>query len=73
MPAAPPLFRLADLLLDGGLGEFLRAQRREDASWDTIAKELWLLTDRQVDVSGPTVQAWFERHISGDEPETKAS
>lgn len=66
MPPAPPLFRLADLLLDGGLVDFLREQRAADVSWDTIAKELWARTDRQVDVSGPTVQAWFKAHVETD-------
>lgn len=62
MPALqPPLFRLADLLLEGGLAEFLTGRRAGGDSWDTIAKKLWLETGQQVDVSGPTVQGWLDR------------
>jgi hypothetical protein len=57
----PPLARYADLLLDGRLSDFLLERRSEGDSFDTIAKKLYADTDRQVDVSGPTVQGWFER------------
>jgi len=59
--ATPALFLFADLLLDGKFAEFLIERREDGDSWDTIAKKLWVLTDQKVDVSGPTLQRWFDR------------
>ena len=59
----PPLFQLADLILKGELANFLRELRSQGDSWETIAKRLGVATDQRVDVSGATVQGWFERLV----------
>ena len=61
MASLPPLAQLADHLVDGGLAAFIEGHRSAGKSWDWIARELWDLTDKQVDTSGVTVQGWAKR------------
>lgn len=58
MAKAKPLARLADNLLEEGLAEFIATRRSDKKSWDTIAKELWVATGYEIDVTGVTVQNW---------------
>ncbi len=66
MAKPKPLARLADNLLEGGLADFIVARRADGKSWDTIAKELWVATDYEIDVTGVTVQKW-DAHLSTDQ------
>lgn len=61
-PPAPPLWRLADRVLEteGGVAQLIRDMRANDASWRRIALELRDKTDGDVDVTGETVRRWFE-------------
>lgn len=66
-----PLCRLADHLLDGELAHRIEKWRAENRSWDSIARELAFETDRQIEVSGVTVQTWA-RQLDVPEPENAA-
>lgn len=69
--ALPPLGRLADHLLPGGLGPFIaeRRGRTKPRSWNRIARDLWVETGGEVDATGVSVKAWSEALLAGDEPE----
>lgn len=58
MPKIKPLARLADNLLGGELASFIDSRRDEGKSWDTIAKELWVATGHEIDVTGVTITSW---------------
>jgi hypothetical protein len=62
-PPAPPLWRLADRLLedDGGVAQLIRDMQANGASWRRIALELRDKTDGDVDVTGETVRRWAEK------------
>jgi hypothetical protein len=49
------------------LGEWIADQREAGASWRLIEKELYVKTDGVVDVSHPTLIAWY-----GDRDEDRA-
>ena len=53
-----PTWRLADMLIDGGLDQFIASHRANKASWRSIALALRDLTDGQVDVTPETVRNW---------------
>lgn len=57
----PVTARLADNLLDGHLHDLIAAERQGGTSWDRIAREIWLRTDREIDVTGLTVQTWARK------------
>ena len=62
MATLPPLAQLADHLLEPeGLAPFIAKHRSEGRSWDWIARELWVTTDRRIDTSGVTVAVWYEK------------
>lgn len=55
----PTLQRLADVLLPGGVDEFVRTRRRAGASWRRIEKDIWTETDGGVDVHATTLRSWY--------------
>ena len=59
-----PTRRLADLLLDGGLDDFVLSRRSENVAWRRIERDLFLATDGQVDISFETLRQWY-----GETPE----
>lgn len=52
-------WRLADVLLDEGLEEFVRSRRGGGVSWRRIVRELYEVTDHQVDVAPETLRSWI--------------
>lgn len=58
MPTETPTQQLADVLLGGGLEEFVRS-RRPGRSWRLIARDLWEATNHRVDVTYETVRGWY--------------
>jgi hypothetical protein len=65
-----PLFELADSALDGQLAEFIRNRRDHAASWDAIARELFVATGHRISVTGATVRNWYDRFL---EPQAKGA
>lgn len=63
-----PNHRLADLLIPGGVEEFVRSRRSEGYAWRVIARDLWADTGGEVDITHETLRAWFP-----DDPEEAAS
>lgn len=55
-----PTAKLADLLLPGGLEEFVLARRARGMSWRRIAFEIYDATDKQVGVSYEVLRRWFK-------------
>lgn len=55
-----PLFRFADLLLGNTLVKRLQDWRDEGMSHEHIAQELYVLTERKVRVTGPTIASWLK-------------
>lgn len=53
-----PTQRLAELLLDESLEEFVRS-RRDHTSWRRIAKELHDATDGEIDVTQEILRRWY--------------
>lgn len=56
-----PTHRLADVLLgdEGPLEEFVRSRRRTGRSWRLVARDLYEVTDRQIDLTYETLRTWF--------------
>lgn len=59
----PRMAQLVDHLVPGGLEAFIAKYRPPNPkkSWDWIARELYLATDKKVDTTGVSVAAWWER------------
>ena len=57
----PDGLKLAERILEEGLASFIEKGRAAGQSWDTLAKELYIRTEREVDVNGVTLSAWAER------------
>jgi len=49
--------RLLDVILDGGLDEYVTARRQAGQSWRTIMLDL--LADTKVDVTEATLRSWY--------------
>lgn len=60
MVARSYAFDLAHQLLGQDPAEFINEHRTRGLSWDRIAKEIWVATNRRVDINGVTVKAWTE-------------
>jgi hypothetical protein len=50
---------LADLLIQGGLDEFVRARRATGDSWRDIELALSAATEGKVNVTGQTLRMWY--------------
>jgi hypothetical protein len=50
--------RLADNLLPNGVRDYLLKHRQDGRSWDWIARELYVDTNREIQVTSVTVQNW---------------
>lgn len=73
-----PTYQLADLLLkeQGGVAQFVASRRIDGMSWRRVARDLYLATDKRIDVAHETLRNWFPvdpRSNDGDTPETRAS
>lgn len=55
----PPMQRLADVLVDGGLEKFVRDRRAKRRSWRLIERDLYLATNGQADVSFESLRKWY--------------
>lgn len=62
METISPSRRLADVLLDGGLDEFVIERRRAGRSWRLIARDLLEATN--VDVTYETLRSWYPEVVS---------
>lgn len=51
--------RLADLLLDEPVEAFVARKRQDGRSWRLIARDIYTLTDGQVDVTTQTLRLWM--------------
>lgn len=62
-----PLRRFADHCLGGAgsLDQLVEEQRGLGRSWEGIAREVWVRTDHVVEVSGQTLQQWYEGRRNG--------
>jgi len=67
-----PTYQLADLLVreQGGIRQFVASRRLEGMSWRRVARDLYLATDKRIDVAHETLRNWFPGEF---ERETKAS
>lgn len=64
--APTPTYRLADLLLDDGIDEYVASRRREGRSWRRIALDL--LEDINLDVTHETLRSWFPEDPASTDP-----
>ncbi len=58
------MYRLTKHLLGEEPRDFIEARRKEGKTLRAIARELWLKTDGEIDVSETTVMGWVN---NGDE------
>ena len=63
-----PTYRLADVLLKGKLETLIREERAAGTSYETLSREIWLRTGKQVTVTKATVINWA-RNLGVDEDE----
>ena len=56
--------RLADLLLDEPVEVFVSRKRSEGRSWRLIARDLFTLTNGQVDVTTQTLRMWSDAAVA---------
>lgn len=54
-----PTQRLASLLLEQPVADWIADRRDEGRSWRLIARELQLSTNGQIDVTAETLRSWF--------------
>jgi len=59
-----PMYRLARVLLGEDPREFIRVRKEKGETYRAIAREMWIQTHHEVDVSETTVMGWFN---NGDE------
>lgn len=80
--APSPTYQLADLLLhaEGGIRKFVLSRRADGVAWRRIARDLYLATEKRIDVAHETLRSWFpgepvtvDDEPNGDTPEAKAS
>lgn len=57
----PAKARLADHLIDGGLEALIRAERAKGASFEQVARAIYIATAEQVEPTAVTVQSWASR------------
>ena len=71
-PTATPTHRLADALLgeDGPLETFVRTRRAKGRAWRLIARDLYEVTDNEIDVTYESLRAWFPDPAAGSPSET---
>jgi len=50
--------KLTDTLLGGQLDDLILTGRRDGKSWELIAREIWLRTERAISITGQTVANW---------------
>lgn len=62
-----PAHRLADVLLDQPLADYVADRRRDGASWRRISLDLRDDTDGQVDITYETLRAWFPELVQAVE------
>lgn len=63
-----PNRRLADLLVPGGIENFVRSRRRAGRAWRLISRDLWEETAGELDITYETLRSWFP-----DDPQREAS
>lgn len=61
MPEPSPLFRLADTLLQGQLSVFIAERRAVGMSWRLLSRDLYEVTNHQVDVTHETLRVWADQ------------
>lgn len=54
-----PTQRLASLLLQRPVGEWVGEQREAGRSWRLLARDLYTATDGQIDVTAETLRGWY--------------
>lgn len=54
-----PTQRLASLLLQQPVEDWITSKRDAGVSWRLIARELHTVTDGQIDVTAETLRGWF--------------
>ncbi len=56
-----PSRQLADLLLDGGIDDFVATRRAGDRprAWRLIARDIWEATDGKLDLTYETLRSWY--------------
>lgn len=54
-----PKRRLADLLLPEGLEHFVRSRRANGVAWRVVARDLWMETEGELDITFESLRAWF--------------
>lgn len=54
-----PTRRLADFIVPGGLDAYVAQHRGRGDSWQRIARDLYLDTDGELDITFQTLASWF--------------
>ncbi len=54
-----PTQRLADVLLEKSLDDFVAERRAEGRAWRLIARDLWQSTNGEIDVTYETLRSWY--------------
>ena len=60
---ASNLRKLTDHLLGGELDRMIADGRGRGWSWELIAREIWILTGREICVTGQTVNNWASEEV----------
>lgn len=63
-----PTKRLADLLLEEPVENWIRARRQGGRSWRLVARDLYEATNGQVDVTPNAVRTWAAEDQSDEQP-----
>lgn len=50
----------ANLLIPGGIDAFVLTRRDEGKGWRVVARELWLTTGGEVDLTHETLRRWYD-------------
>lgn len=59
MESITPTHRLASMILQRDLGEYVAEKRADGRAWRLISRDLWQDTDGLVDVTYETLRTWF--------------
>lgn len=61
------LWKHANLVVPGGLDDFVLTRRTAGLGWRLIARELWVTTDGEVDLTHETLRRWYPDDANGDD------
>lgn len=59
-----PIWKFANLLLEGRLDAIVAELRADGNGWRRISRQLWLDTSGEVDITHETLRRWYQEQAA---------